>query len=324
MVPLATIVSASFPGVSVSSERWVFCGMISASMYGSTAVNERRLDMEDAGTTAGVLDVTVEIPIESIVTGGALRVREEDSAHTQVLARTETELPPILVHRDTMRLIDGAHRLQAAKSKGATTIRARFFDGTEPEAFVLAVRANITHGLPLSTTDRKAASLRIMRMYPLWSDRKVAEVTGLDHKTVGAVRRQSGDVPQTGHRIGRDGRVRRVRRAATERQCRNDARSGTRGGAVGDQTDPAVGPGERICSTAVLQSLRRDPSLRLTETGRTLLRWLDASPRTPTQTVDLADHIPEHCLNRILAMARQNAANWQDFATRVGARLQCL
>ncbi|SUB40284.1 MULTISPECIES: ParB/RepB/Spo0J family partition protein [Nocardia] len=283
-------------------------------------MSEHRLNVDNDDTRVGVTDVVVEIPIESIDIGGALRVRAEDSAHTQVLAQTETELPPILVHRGTMRLIDGAHRLQAAKLKGARVIRVRFFDGTEEEAFVLAVQANIAHGLPLSVIDRKAASLRIMRMYPLWSDRKVAEVAGLDHKTVGAVRRQSsGDVPQTGQRLGRDGRMRRVRRADGNRQRRTepcDSPAGTHRPA-----EPAAAP--RVCPASVLQSLRRDPSLRLTETGRTLLRWLDASPRTPTQSLDLADRIPEHCLNLIHDMARQNAANWQDFATRIGDRLQC-
>ncbi|MFI9510294.1 ParB/RepB/Spo0J family partition protein [Nocardia sp. NPDC052566] len=287
-------------------------------------MNEYRLNADDDVTRAGVADVTVEIPIESIDTGGALRVRAEDSTHIRVLAKTETELPPILVHRETMRLIDGAHRLQAAKSKGAMTIRARFFDGTEEEAFVLAVRANITHGLPLSIIDRKAASLRIMRMYPQWSDRKVAEVTGLDHKTVGAVRRQSsGEVPQTRHRIGRDGRIRRVRGAGGDRPRRTEPCDGAGQTPPGSASGPEPAKPERVCSAAVLQSLRRDPSLRLTETGRTLLRWLDASPRTPTQSVDLADRIPEHCLNLILDMARQNAANWQDFAARIGDRLQC-
>ncbi|MFI6046641.1 ParB/RepB/Spo0J family partition protein [Nocardia sp. NPDC051321] len=280
-------------------------------------MSEHRLNVDD-DARVGVADVVIEIPIESIDISGALRVRAEDSAHTQVLATTEAELPPILVHRETMRLIDGVHRLKAAKLKGDNVIRAQFFDGTEEEAFVLAVQANIAHGLPLSILDRKAASLRIMRMYPLWSDRKVAEVAGLDHKTVGAVRRQSsGEVPQTRHRLGRDGRMRRVRRPDVEHQRRKKPCDGTEGTPLAP--DPA--PPERVCPSSVLQSLRRDPSLRLTETGRTVLRWLDASPRTPTQSLDLADRIPEHCLNLVLDMARQNAANWQDFATRIGDRL---
>ncbi|QIS10673.1 MULTISPECIES: ParB/RepB/Spo0J family partition protein [Nocardia] len=282
-------------------------------------MSEHTLNTDD-DTRAGVVDIVVEIPIEAIDNGGALRVRAENCAHTRVLANTETELPPILVHRGTMQLIDGAHRLQAAKSKGARVIRARFFDGTEQEAFVLAVRANIAHGMPLTTVDRKAAALRIMRMYPLWSDRKIAEVTGLDHKTVGAVRRQSaGDVPQTGHRLGRDGRMRRVRGTADRKGCKTTRK---RTGVPQPAPEPEPLPAQPVCSAALLQSLRRDPSLRLTETGRMLLRWLDASPRTPTQSVDLADRIPEHCLNVILDMARQNAANWQGFAARIGDRLQ--
>lgn len=282
-------------------------------------MNEHRSNVDNEARV-GVSDVVVEMPIDSIDTGGALRVRTEDSAHTRVLANTEAELPPILLHRETMQLIDGAHRLKAAKANGARVIRVRFFDGTADEAFLLAVQANIAHGLPLSITDRKAASLRIMRMYPLWSDRKIAEVAGLDHKTVGTVRKQSsGDVPQTGRRLGRDGRMRRVRMTGGDRKRGKETQRSSAEEAV---AMPELAPAERVCPTAVLQSLRRDPSLRLTETGRTVLRWLDASPRTPTQSVDLADRIPEHCLNLILDMARQNAANWQDFATRIDDRLQ--
>jgi hypothetical protein len=52
--------------------------------------------------------------------------------------------------------------LCAARLRGADKIKARFFDGDEASAFVLAVRLNFTHRLPLALTDRKAAADRII------------------------------------------------------------------------------------------------------------------------------------------------------------------
>ena len=118
-------------------------------------------------------------------------------------------LPPILVHFRTRRVIDGMHRLKAAKLRGDRTIEATFYDGDDFEAFVMAVRVNVQHGLPLSLSDRKAAAARIVGSSPLWSDRAIAEVSGLSAKTVGVIRADSESALREVHRrIGRDGRVR--------------------------------------------------------------------------------------------------------------------
>ncbi|MEU8900642.1 ParB/RepB/Spo0J family partition protein [Nocardia sp. NPDC048505] len=253
----------------------------------------------------------MDIPIAALARGEFLRVREVNIAHAQMLAQVESPLPPILVHRSTMQVIDGLHRLHAAKSKGQQAIRVRFFEGSAEEAFVLAVEANSEHGLPLTLKDRKAAALRLMVMYPLWSDRRVAAVAGLDHKTVGAIRRRAGgEIPQTSRRLGRDGRVRRLREPApAAAPAPNPLRT----------SDNSVTTMRSVPS--MMDSLRRDPSLRLSETGRQLLRWLDAAPRTPVESAELAEQLPEHCLNLILELAQQNAETWRRFAARVGDRL---
>lgn len=95
-----------------------------------------------------------------------------------MLAAVEAKLPPIIVHRATMRVIDGMHRLAAAKLRNDETIEVRFFEGTEQEAFVLAVKANISHGRPLSLTDRTSAAERIIVSHPAWSDRAIAVAAG--------------------------------------------------------------------------------------------------------------------------------------------------
>lgn len=137
------------------------------------------------------------------------RKQREDPAHVRMLAEVDGDTDPILVHRPTMRVIDGTHRLRAAALKGRTRVAVRFFDGDESDAFVLSVQLSIRHGLPLTLDERKAAARRIVISHPHWSDRSIAERTGLSAKTVSKVRTDvSGDAPR--HRLGRDGRLRPV------------------------------------------------------------------------------------------------------------------
>lgn len=140
------------------------------------------------------------------------RERIEDPAHVRLLAEAESALEPILVHHPSMRVIDGVHRMRAAVLRGQTEITARLFDGSEEDAFVLSVQLNVRHGLPLTLSERKAAARRILGSHPYWSDRAIAERTGLSAKTVGKVRRRlDGEVLHLGARLGRDGKIRPLR-----------------------------------------------------------------------------------------------------------------
>ncbi|MGC4994507.1 ParB N-terminal domain-containing protein [Nocardia salmonicida] len=149
----------------------------------------------------------VQIPIERIRVWGSPRVAGEDSLHVQALVEVVDHLPPIVVHRRTLTVIDGVHRLRALQRVGARLIDAVYFDGDAREAFVLAVQANCGHGLPLSLADRKAAAVRILGEYSEWSNRRIAVVVGLSDKTVAVIRRRAGaeNPHQPGERVGRDG-----------------------------------------------------------------------------------------------------------------------
>jgi hypothetical protein len=57
-----------------------------------------------------------------------------------------------------MRVIDGMYRLLAARMRGDSEIEARFFEGDDASSYVLAVKSNVEHGLPLSLADRKVAA----------------------------------------------------------------------------------------------------------------------------------------------------------------------
>ncbi|MFD2467892.1 ParB/RepB/Spo0J family partition protein [Amycolatopsis silviterrae] len=155
----------------------------------------------------------VRLAVSSVREADSPRSAGVDMAHARSLAQTEADLPPIVVHRATGRVIDGMHRLTAARLRGEPEISAQLFDGDEDEAFLLAVRLNVSHGMPLTIADRRAAAARIIRTHPRLSDRAVAVSAGLSAKTVGSLRRKLDGPPEPA-RVGRDGRVRPVNGAA--------------------------------------------------------------------------------------------------------------
>ncbi|MEU9606544.1 ParB N-terminal domain-containing protein [Streptomyces sp. NPDC048057] len=149
------------------------------------------------------------VPVDQLTETRLVRVAGSSPDHVSALAQCLDDLPPILVHRPTMQVVDGVHRLRAAKLRGDATIGVRFVDGTEEDVFLLAVSANVTQGLPLTLADRTAAASRILASHPHLSDRLVASTAGLSTKTVAAIRRcTTGEMPQLNARLGRDGKVR--------------------------------------------------------------------------------------------------------------------
>ncbi|MFE8964067.1 ParB N-terminal domain-containing protein [Streptomyces iakyrus] len=176
---------------------------ISASVQNSIQQHFRHPDPH----LGGLFSEITQVPISRITVVGSLRTVGEDLRHINALAEVCSELPPIVIHRKTMTVIDGVHRLRAVENSGATHISAVLFNGDEREAFVLAVKLNSNHGLPLSLADRKAAALHMLADFPEWSNRRLAGVVGLSDKTIAALRRRSGaELPHpTAVRLGRDG-----------------------------------------------------------------------------------------------------------------------
>ncbi|MEV7975584.1 ParB/RepB/Spo0J family partition protein [Streptomyces sp. NPDC086519] len=307
------------------------------------------------------------VAIESLSITDYPRIGGEDVKHTQFLLSFETEFPPILVHRSTMGVIDGVHRLRVAMLRGQREIAVHFFDGSEADAFVLAVQSNAGHGLPLTLADRTAAASRIVQSHPHWSDRAIARVSGLSPKTVAAIRRRStADTPPSNSRMGQDGRVRPInatagrelagrlitanpdmplRKVAKEAGISigtaHDVRerlasgrdpvpeskrrgAGARAGgqrAKEDTQQLPVRPAslaavqDRARNPAILvRRLLRDPSLRSTETGRTLLRLLDAQAQVVQRWDRLVNGVPQHCSETIADLAGEYARFWLEFA----------
>jgi ParB-like chromosome segregation protein Spo0J len=146
------------------------------------------------------------VAISALNFGQSPRLVPEDLDHARMLAEVE-QLPAILVHAETMVVIDGRHRVLAARLRGETSIRALLFQGTEDEAFLVGVRANTTHGKPLSLAERLQAVSQILTTKPDLSDRAIAGICGLSPHTV-ANRRKAGTTSDLGQRVGADGRTR--------------------------------------------------------------------------------------------------------------------
>lgn len=300
-------------------------------------------------TVAATTAAAVPVAISALVLVDSPRLSGEDTAHTRRLTEVEEKLPPILVHRGTMRVIDGYHRVRAAMLKGETKIEATFYDGSEDMVFPLAVEQNVAHGLPLSLADRRSAAERIVATFPEWADRAIASSTGLSPKTVAAIRRRSGEEnPRLNTRLGRDGRAhplcvadgrRRAAELITEKpdaSLREIAReAGISPGTVQDVRarlksgqDPVL-PMRR--STTVLQSielppidhsrylevLKNDPSLRFTHEGRNLLRWLHVQVLGTARWADMIDTVPAHSADTVAALATYCSSSWREFSRRL-------
>lgn len=313
-----------------------------------TVMSADRLSAAPAQVTA--------VPLGSLAPGYSPRLGGEHRAHTLRLAQVETPLPPILVDRRGMRVIDGMHRLIAASLRGQETIDVEFFDGSSEDAFLHAVKVNVKHGLPLSLADRRAAAARIITSHPEMSDRAIGEAAGLAAKTVAGIRRGAAGT-QVSTRVGKDGRIRpldsaqgRQRAAALleknpdaslreiargagispatvqdvrNRIARGEEHGGGRNAApVRHASDPRQSLAPSSAVSATLGNLLRDPSLRHNEHGRQLLRLLQINAVGFQEWPGIVAAIPSHRLASICWMARQNAQIWQGLAQELERRMQ--
>ncbi|MET7619075.1 ParB/RepB/Spo0J family partition protein [Streptomyces sp. NPDC005408] len=306
-------------------------------------------------------DAPVElVPLGDLLVSYTPRVAGVDGEYVLALAELEAELPPILVHRATMTVIDGLHRLRAAALKGRSRIRVRFFDGAEDDAALLSVAMNVAQGRPLSMADRTAAAGLIFASRPHWSDRAVATVAGLSAKKVSEIRLTAAGMLQCDRRVGLDGRARPLNsahgRELAGRLIRDDPdaslrtiakKAGISPATVADVRDrllrgedpvpprqrgitavergpqgqaprpaqprepEAKSPGELFM---IFDSLRRDPSLRLNEVGRNVLRMLDACSLVAKDRQTIIANLPPHCKGQMSELMNGYAELWRMFA----------
>ena len=306
-------------------------------------------DIQAEETVPGLnASAVVSVALDDLFIGECVRSSGVDESHVNLLVNVGDQLPPILVQAGSMRVIDGAHRVRAARLSGKSRIDVQLLDIDDTEAFTVSITANVRHGLPLSLADRKQAAVRLAHLRPTLSDRAIGRTCGLTGKTVAALRARHSDTQnQALSRIGLDGRVRptdsadrrqtarrlimeaptsSLRDIATEaglspntvRKIRNDLKVSSRQNAdflVGNSSSHLAGEVSAL-STAVdiLVGLQRDPSLRYQEDGRDLLRRLLLVKKVIDQIQEVVDSVPDHCLPSLAAVARIYGQRWLDLA----------
>lgn len=286
------------------------------------------------------------VPVSRLGVTSSYRAGGLDAEQVERLAALEGAWPPILVRRADHSVIDGAHRVAAARRLGMARVEVTWFDGSAGDAFVEFVRRNVAHGLTLSLQDRKRAAQRILGEHPRWSDRRVAELCALSPKTVGRVRREAGcptgEDPQSDGEVreGRDHRLRPVRggsaRARVLEALRDQPDGSLRAiaavagtspetvrlvrlnladGGVG-MADADVG-GDEVAPPA--GGWQGDAALATADTGDRLVDWLDRTAVTDAD-VAWAGAVPLSRVYVVADEARRRSAAWLEIARAVEAR----
>jgi hypothetical protein len=253
-----------------------------------------------------------------------LSPRNLDDRHVELLQQVLASLPPILVHQETMTVVDGLHRFHAARRSGCKSVAVIWFVGTFEEASLEAVRANISHGRPLTIQERRRAAKRVLSVDPSRSDRAVAEICGLSPKTVASVRAYPAEeIPPPTRVLGRDGRLqRRVRRRGPGVAGR-DA-SGPSATSGGEQVHPPGCRGGRVAedtSPSASGEYARDSWLPWWECDHALesrcpdlVRWLSRTSPDDASLPTILEAFPTSRLYELVDEARRRSTIWAKIA----------
>jgi hypothetical protein len=112
--------------------------------------------------------------------------------------------------------IDG---VQLINKKSGNAVRWKVFTAGDPYAIALSLNVHRRH---LTSEQRRDLIAKVLKAQPKKSDRAIASVTKVDHKTVGSVRAEkeaTGEIPQLKKTTGKDGKSRttKPRKAAVSK-----------------------------------------------------------------------------------------------------------
>lgn len=162
----------------------------------------------DAGSspTVTVGGITYQLPFEDLLPALA----DDDLKALRDDIRDRGIVVPIIVD-EHHNVIDGANRLRIAAELGIRNLPVDIRPGlSHPEKEELAEDLNL-HRRHLSREQLRDAIARRLKRTPEQSDRQIAAAIGVNHETVGDVRKQltaTGEIRQLPKTIGRDGRAR--------------------------------------------------------------------------------------------------------------------
>jgi transposase-like protein len=156
---------------------------------------------------------------------------------------------------------------------------------------------------PVDIAERRRLAGYLIAKNPGASLREIAREAGISPATVQDVRRQLS----SGH-----DEVTLKRREAALGMRPMPVPSG--------REAPSPGPVSARQPTAILQCLRRDPSLRSSEAGRSFLRWLSAHSTGAGEWAGFLDSLPPHVTFLVVEAACGIAHSWASFADELERR----
>jgi ParB-like chromosome segregation protein Spo0J len=212
-------------------------------------------------------------------------------------AAGSVQLPPILVQKSSMRIIDGMHRLEVAKLRGECAIRARIVDCSDEKALVLAVKSNTLHGLPLTRADRISSAKRILGAHPDWSDRKVAGIAGLSGKSIASLRNSSvGGAQSDGKRLGSDGKRRPVVAAEGRLRAAEYVRAHPEASVrqIASETEVSLGTAHDV-----RQKIHHGVDLRMAELSPRGAQAVPAAPPAPRPVTNIRARVTAGTVRRL-------------------------
>ncbi len=297
------------------------------------------------------------VPLKDLHFGEGVRDNAVDEEQLLRLMELGGRWVPILVWRDHNTVLDGVHRVEAARRLGLDSIAVTWFCGSSEQAFIEAVVRNVQHGLPLTMAERLRAAGRILRDHSEWSDRRIAAICAVSDKTVARLR---GTIPHgafvppepVATRVGRDGKRRPAqsmqKRAHVEEVLRQNPGAPLRtiAAATGvspetvrgvrirletneqvtyrDSVRPGIGPTSRITKVRSDQSrggqhTLRDPAFLSKSSSRSFAVWFDSFAIGE----EWRDHVCEVPLSRVYEVAeeaRRRAQQWSQMARALEER----
>lgn len=158
-----------------------------------------------------------QIPIADIHTESGTQTRvminEETVSEYAEAMEGGAEFPPVVVFHDgtDYYMADGFHRIMAASRNGFVDIAADVHKGTKQDALIYALGANVANGLRRNNQDKRRCVEIALKEFPDWSDRKIADICGVNNSFVGIMRKELCTVDssqQPTKRIGIDGKAR--------------------------------------------------------------------------------------------------------------------
>lgn len=135
-----------------------------------------------------------EVAIADIVMDAELQMRagmqmQTVAEYAEILSEKNDKwpFPPVELMRrkdGSLVLVDGWHRVEAARRNDWETVSATVVSGTETQIFEACLRANAKHGLRRTNEDKRKAVLAALEKWPGFDARKIARKCGVSHTFV--------------------------------------------------------------------------------------------------------------------------------------------